>query len=312
MSVFTAVTPEELVPFLRSRSVGDLLELKGISAGITNTNYFVTTAQGRYVLTLFETLRAEELPFYVGLMSHLAQRGVAVAKPIGDEHGVCVDSLSGKPALLAQRLNGSVVEHPSPRQCYEVGGMLARMHLAAADYSEQMINPRGPAWWTSALKELTPLLSPDVAALLRAEVALQQQHRFDDLPAGVIHADLFRDNVLMEDDRVGGFIDFFYACNDALLYDLAIAVNDWCPCADGDIDPARAQAMLTGYQSIRALTKQEVIDWPVMLRAAALRFWVSRLQDYYRPAEGEMVLVKDPDWFQRVIMHHAQRKDFWL
>lgn len=190
--------------------------------------------------------------------------------------------------------------------------MLARMHLAAADYPARMPNPRGPAWWTRTVRELSPQLSAEEVAMLRAEVALQQEHRFDDLPAGVIHADLFRDNVLMDGERVGGFIDFFYACNDALLFDLAIAVNDWCPLSDGDIDAGRVRAMLAGYQSIRQLTPQEKADWPVMLRAAALRFWVSRLLDYHRPAEGEMVLVKDPDWFRRIIAHHIQREDFWL
>ncbi|SFN81771.1 homoserine kinase [Formivibrio citricus] len=307
MSVFTVVTPDDLAPFLQLRAVGDLLELKGISAGVTNTNYFVTTTQGRYVLTLFETLRADELPFYVDLMSHLAHRGVAVARPIG-----AVETLCGKPALLAERLSGTVVEQPSPQQCHAVGVMLARMHLAAADYPARMPNPRGPAWWTRTVRALLPQVSAEEAEMLRAEVALQQAHRFDDLPAGVVHADLFRDNVLMDGERVGGFIDFFYACNDALLFDLAIAVNDWCPLPDGDIDAGRVRAMLAGYQSIRALTAQEKNDWPVMLRAAALRFWVSRLLDYHRPSEGEMVLVKDPDWFRLIIAHHAQREDFWL
>lgn len=312
MSVFTSVTPDALAPFLQRRAVGPLLELKGISAGITNTNYFVTTAQGRYVLTLFETLSADALPFYVNLMSHLAQRGIAVASPVGNAAGECIELLCGKPALLAERLRGSVVEQPSPRQCHEVGIMLARMHLAAADYPGRMPNPRGPAWWTPAACELMALLLPEDAARLGEEVSLQQQHRFAALPAGIIHADLFRDNVLLDGDRVGGFIDFFYACNDVLLYDLAIAINDWCPWADGDIDPERARAMLAGYQSVRALTQQEVAAWPVLLRAAALRFWVSRLQDYHQPAQGELVLVKDPDWFRRIITHHAQRKDFWL
>ena len=190
--------------------------------------------------------------------------------------------------------------------------MLARMHLAAADYPAKMSNPRGPAWWSRTAKALMPVLASEAATLLRQELALQQEHRLDNLPVGVIHADLFHDNVLLDGDQVGGFIDFYYACNDALLYDLAIAVNDWGAQPDGDIDAERAHAMLAGYQSIRSLTPEEVAAWPVLLRAAALRFWVSRLQDFHAPSEGEMVLVKDPAWFQRIITHHAQRKDFWL
>lgn len=312
MSVFTPVTPEMLAPFLAVRDVGTLQTLQGISAGVTNTNYFVTTTQGRYVLTLFETLRAGDLPFYVDLMSHLARKGVAVARPIPDALGACVGELAGKPALLAARVRGSVVDSPEPEQCRAVGAMLARLHLAAADFPAQMANPRGPAWWSAVGPGLVSKLSAPAATLLQDELAWQAQHDFPCLLAGVIHADLFRDNVLLDGDQVGGFIDFYYACNDVLLYDLAIAFNDWCSTPDGDIDPARARAMLAGYRAVRELMPQERDSWPALLRAAALRFWVSRLQDFHQPVPGELVLVKDPDGFRRILEHHAQRKDFWL
>lgn len=312
MSVFTPVTPEMLAPFLFARGAGALQALQGIPAGVTNTNYFVTTEQGRYVLTLFETLSAEDLPFYVDLMSHLARKGVAVARPIPDVAGGCVGELAGKPALLAERVGGNVVESPSPEQCCAVAAMLARLHLAAADYPQRMANPRGSEWRAAVAASLLPYLSEPEAILLQEELAWQRLHDFSALPAGVIHADLFRDNVLLDGERVGGFIDFYYACNDALLYDLAIAVNDWCATPDGDIDPARVRAMLAGYRSVRELTGQDALAWPALLRAAALRFWVSRLQDFHQPASGELVLVKDPDGFRRILMHHVQRKDFWL
>ena len=312
MSVFTSVSSAELVPFLQHYPVGDLQELKGIAAGITNSNFFVTTTRGRFVLTLFETLSARELPYYVDLMTHLAQRQVATAAPLASFSGAALGELNGKPALLVNALPGAVAESPNAAQCRAVGQMLARMHLAAADYPAHMPNPRGPVWWSHTARAIYPFLNAPLAAMLHEEIALQQQHRFDHLPTGVIHADLFRDNVLMHGDEVGGFIDFYYACNDVLIYDLAIALNDWCVLPDGDIDTVRAQSMLAGYQSIRLLQSDEIDQWPVLLRAAALRFWVSRLYDFFLPAEGELTWAKDPHWFQSVIAHHRQRKDFWL
>ncbi|WP_293936753.1 homoserine kinase [Iodobacter sp.] len=312
MSVFTTVTMEDLGPFLKRYSIGSLLELKGIAAGITNTNYFVTTTHGRYVLTLFETLAADELPFYVNLMAHLAHHGIAVAAPIANLEDQYVDELNGRPTLLVQCVPGTVVDEPSANQCAEVGEMLAQMHLAARSYKQQMPNPRGPMWWNATAPQLFDLMQADEAEQLRAELALQVEHRFDHLPQGVIHADLFRDNVLLNGDRVGGFIDFYYACNDALVYDLAITLNDWCVTESGDIDQARARSLLQGYQAIRPLSLDEIAAWPLVLRAAALRFWVSRLYDFYKPAAGEMTYAKDPGHFQRVISAHAKRQDFCL
>ncbi|MEN9657400.1 MAG: hypothetical protein RL571_865 [Pseudomonadota bacterium] len=312
MSVFTTVTVEDLGPFLKRYSIGSLLELKGIAAGITNTNYFVTTTHGRYVLTLFETLAADELPFYVNLMAHLAHHGIAVAAPIANLEDQYVDELNGRPTLLVQCVPGTVVDEPSALQCAEVGEMLAQMHLAARSYHGQMPNPRGPKWWNTIAPELFELMGTNEAEQLRAELALQAEHRFDHLPQGVIHADLFRDNVLLNGDHVGGFIDFYYACNDVLAYDLAITLNDWCVTESGDIDPLRAKALLHGYQAVRPLSLDEIAAWPVLLRAAALRFWVSRLYDFYKPAAGEITYAKDPGHFQRVISAHAQRQDFCL
>lgn len=312
MSVFTTVTAEDLGPFLKRYSVGNLLELKGIAAGITNTNYFVTTVHGRYVLTLFETLAASELPFYVNLMAHLAQHGIAVAAPVANLDDQYVDELNGRPTLLVECVPGTVVDLPSAAQCTEVGEMLAQMHLAARSYQGKMPNPRGPLWWNATAAELFDVLTDADAAQLSAELALQAAHSFEHLPRGVIHADLFRDNVLLNGDHVGGFIDFYYACNDAFVYDLAITLNDWCVEESGDMDAERARALLQGYQGVRPLQADEVAAWPVMLRAAALRFWVSRLHDFYQPATGEMTYAKDPAQFQRVISAHAKRQDFWL
>jgi homoserine kinase type II len=314
MSVFTTVTESELSHWLKGYSLGELVALKGIAAGITNTNYAVTTTQGKYVLTLFETLQASELPFYVNLMAHLAHHGIACAAPIANLRDETIDTLNGKPTVMVGWLQGEPVEHPSEVQCRALGAMLAQMHRAGDTYPGRMANPRGPAWWNKAASTLYGYLAPADAEQLRSEVALQSRHRFDHLPTGVIHADLFRDNVLMHGDQIGGFIDFYYACDDVRIYDLAIALNDWCGLADGEIDAQRATAMVAGYQSVQPLNADERSAWPLMLRAAALRFWVSRLWDWHLPQSGELTFRKDPAVFQRLLLAHARRGDgpHWL
>lgn len=312
MSVYTTVSEAELAAWLSRYALGELVSLRGIAAGITNTNYFVTTTHGRYVLTLFEVLRLEDLPFYLGLMSHLARHGVACPAPVADHNDAFASLLAGKPACLVTCLDGQDVSTPSAAQCRAVGEMLALMHRAGDTYSERMPNPRGPAWWSRTASGLYPFLNEDEAALLRDEVAYQEAHRFDALPSGVIHADLFRDNVLMQGETIAGFIDFYYACNDLLAYDVAIALNDWARRDDGSIDAELARALIAGYQSVRPFIEAERDTWPVMLRAAALRFWVSRLLDFHQPQAGELTYTKDPGVFRHLLEAHRTRSDFWL
>jgi homoserine kinase type II len=312
MSVYTVVDDDTLKTWLQRYQLGQLTALEGIAAGITNTNYFVTTTHGRYVLTLFETLRLDELPFYLQLMSHLARHGVACPAPLADQNDQFASLLAGRPACLVTCLDGRDVSAPTAEQCRAVGEMLAQMHRAGATFPQRMANPRGPAWWSRTAIELYPLLAPADAAMLREEIRHQEQHRFAHLPVGVIHADLFRDNVLLRGDAIAGFIDFYYACNDVLLYDVAIAVNDWARTEGGDIDDALARAFLAGYQSVRPLSDAERVAWPTMLRAGALRFWTSRLLDFHRPQEGEMTYIKDPGVFQRLLVAHRTRQDLWL
>ncbi|MBV8467508.1 MAG: homoserine kinase [Burkholderiales bacterium] len=309
MSVFTTVAPDDLRIWLKRYSLGDLVELRGIAEGVTNTNYAVTTTQGRYVLTLFETLQASELPFYVNLMAHLAHHGIACASPIANLRDEMIDQLNGRPTIIVNWLEGAPVEVPSAAQCHALGAMLAQMHRAGETYAGRMRNPRGPSWWGGAATQLYGYLNAADASQLRAEVGLQARHRFDHLPSGVIHADLFRDNVLMAGEHIGGFIDFYYACNDVLIFDLAISLNDWCSLPDGAIDEARAQAICTGYQTVRPLNQAEKDSWNHMLRAAALRFWVSRLWDWHKPQTGELTYRKDPAVFQRILAHHAADGD---
>jgi homoserine kinase type II len=301
MSVFTTVTADELRHWLQDYPVGNLIDLQGISAGIENTNYFVTTSGGRYVLTLFEKLTPQELPYYLNLMAHLAERGVPSAHPVASHAGQYLGALNGKPAALVARLEGRDVTAPTATQCAAVGAALARLHLAGQSYPATMDNPRGPKWWKATLPEILPFVPAAEAALLNEEVRFQGLYRFSDLPRGAIHADLFRDNVLFTGDTVAGVIDFYFACTDALLYDVAIAVNDWCVDGDGQLDTARTRAFLDAYAAVRPYTPIERGAWPVMLRAGALRFWVSRLYDFHLPRAGELTHAKDPGHFRRIL-----------
>lgn len=301
MSVFTPVTPEQLSAWLAHYRLGELLQLQGIAAGIENTNYFVTTTGGNYVLTLFEKLTPLELPFYLGLMSHLAQHGIPCPAPAADLHGRLFSDLNGKPAALMSRLPGETVAAPAPAHCGEVGGTLAEIHLAGRSYPGTLANPRGAHWWRTAAREVSPFLDAPRAALLRSELEFQAQQCRDDLPRGPIHADMFRDNVLFSGARIGGVIDFYFAGVDCLLFDAAVTLNDWCVHAGGEIDAARAHALLAAYNSKRLFTTVERGAWPGMLRAAALRFWLSRLYDFYLPRPGELVHAHDPEHFRRIL-----------
>ena len=308
MSVFTVVTPAELAVWLKHYSIGAPTRLAGIAAGIENTNYFVTTTHSRYVLTLFEKLKPHELPFYLNLMAHLARHGIPCPQPIAALDNQFLGELNGKPACIVTCLPGADLKMVDAGHCASIGQLLAQLHLAGASYAAAMPNPRGPRWWTAAMREVAPFLDAPTAALLATEVRFQSAHRHDQLPRGAIHADLFRDNVLWDGGRIGGIIDFYFACTDALLYDVAITVNDWCCTPDATLDADRARALIDAYHGVRPLTAGECQAWPVMLRAGALRFWVSRLYDFHLPRPGELVHAKDPAHFQRLLEQHVARE----
>ena len=343
MAVFTTVTPSQAEAWLARYRLGRLVELAGIASGIENTNYFLTTDGsqngGQFVLTLFEKLSAAELPFYLGLMAHLADRGVPTPRPMVDCDGQWLGELNGKPAAIVARLPGRSVTVPDTRQCSAVGRVLGGMHRAGADYAMSMVNPRGPRWWGATAPRLSGVLPAAERDLLAEEIGFQGSHRLDRLPRGPIHADLFRDNVLFQkagatvqsggansqtvganaqsvgansdgaSAQVSGVIDFYFACTDVLLFDVAVAVNDWCRVDFADpsagLDAHNARALLDGYAHARAFTDTERAAWPVMLRAGALRFWVSRLFDFHLPRPGEIVHAHDPAHFRDLLCWHV-------
>ena len=304
MAVFTSVSEAELTAWLGDYSLGQLVELQGIASGIENTNYFVTTSNGRFVLTLFEILSADELPFYLNLMAHLARHGIPCPNPVANRANQFLGTLNGKPACIVSRLRGKSTAAPNNEQCAAGGAMLAQMHIAGQGFSQIMPNPRGATWRAATALQVRPFLDAQQAALLDSEVALHAPHDWTSLPQGVIHADLFRDNVLLEENRIGGVIDFYFACSDALLYDIAITVNDWCMHSDGTLDAAKTKAFLRAYHAVRPLQENEQRAWPLLLRVAALRFWLSRLFDKYLPRDGELINAHDPRHFERILKNH--------
>jgi homoserine kinase type II len=311
MAVFTPVAREELSHWLQSYDLGQLLGFEGISAGIENSNFFVDTEGGRFVLTLFERLSATELPFYLGLMHHLADHGIACPDPVPARDGQLLSMLCGKPAALVTRLAGRDCTRPEVAHCAIVGEVLARMHLAARDYPGTLSNLRGLDWWIDTTPKVLPFLSEGQAALLEDELNAQRRFaasaHYASLPRSAVHADLFRDNVLFDQDddgrpRLGGVIDFYFAGVDTWLFDLAVAVNDWSTEPDGSFDPARLAALLGAYRSVREPDAAELEAWPMMLRAAALRFWLSRLFDLHLPRPAEIVTPKNPAEFERILI----------
>jgi homoserine kinase type II len=299
MAVFTAVTLDDLTQWMKQFPLGQAVALKGIASGIENSNFFLTTERGaqrtEYVLTVFENLDFDQLPFYLQLMRHLAERGIPVPAPVANAAGELVVPLRGKPAAIVSKLEGSSQMDPQPVHCADVGAMLARMHLAASDFPMRQPNLRGLDWWQATMPQVLPYLSAENARLLQDEVAFQTAFAagptYAQLQRGPVHADLFRNNVMFVGERLTGCFDFYFA-----------GVDNWCIDLDsGKLDVARTNALLASYRAVRPFTAAEDAAWQPMLRAAALRFWLSRLYDFYVPREAEMLTPHDPTHFERIL-----------
>ena len=314
MAVFTEVSQSEAGKLVRALDLGELRELRGIQGGIENTNYFLITDRAEYVLTLFERLTFEQLPFYLHLMKHLARHGIPVPEPqalpatasAGEPDGEILFELCGKPAAVVNKLRGKSELVPTTPHCAAVGAMLARMHLAGRDNPRSQPNLRALPWWNQTVPVVLPYVDEAQAALLRSELAFQNHvadgSAYAALPRGVIHADLFRDNVMFEQDRLTGLFDFYFAGVDCWLFDIAVCLNDWCiDLATGAHHEEHAAAFLRAYAGVRPLAAAERQLLPAMLRAGALRFWISRLWDFHLPREAAMLKPHDPSHFERVL-----------
>ncbi|MBL4783705.1 MAG: homoserine kinase [Porticoccaceae bacterium] len=312
MSVYTVVERAQLIQYLKSYSLGELTNFQGISSGIENTNYFVTTTNGDYVLTLFEELKAEDLPYFLNLMDFMASQGIPSARPISNKTGDFLSILNGKPAVIVEKLPGTDVEHPNITQCSIIGETIAQLHLASLKLDISRKNGRGDNWRQQAADLLIPLVDKDSSDIIRDELTFQTDYESLALPKSVIHADLFRDNALFCGDKLSGIIDFYYACNDYFIYDIAVAVNDWCVEMDGTLNQDRFNAFIQAYQSIRPLNDAEIKHWPLVIRAAAFRFWLSRLRDLHFPKEGEMTHLKDPEAMKRILIARREMPENYL
>ncbi|MEY4883952.1 MAG: hypothetical protein RIS34_1806 [Pseudomonadota bacterium] len=325
MAVYTEVSFEQAKQFLEPLGLGQLQTMEGCTGGIENTNYFVTTDQGAYVLTLFERLTFEQLPFYLRLMKHLATSGIPVPDPAASQNGDILHRLADKPAAVVNRLRGKSELAPTGAHCAAVATTLANMHLAARDFPMEQPNLRGLSWWNETVPVVLPYLDAPRAALIGAELAYQnhvaESSAYVALPGGPIHADLFRDNVMFETapglhnkthapqsagtsgvPQLTGFFDFYFAGVDTWLFDIAVCLNDWCvDLPTGASDPARTDRFMAAYQAVRPLTAAERQLLPAMARAAAFRFWLSRLWDFHLPREASMLKAHDPTHFERVL-----------
>jgi homoserine kinase type II len=306
MAVFTAVSAEVAAALVQKLNLGTFVSLRGILSGIENTNYFLATDRGTYVLTLFERLSAEELPFYLQLMKHLAARDIPVPDPQADPTRRILLEVCGRPAVVVSKLEGSHQLHPRMQHCVAVGAMLARMHLAGQDFPLSRPNPRGLSWWVESVPIVIPFLNADQQALIEAELhfqrALSETIPFEALPRGPIHADLFRDNVMFDGSRLTGFFDFYFAGCDTFLFDIAVCLNDWCIDQEtGRLHDGMVTAFVTAYETIRPLCVAETRLLPALLRAAALRFWISRLRDQHIPRDANMIKPHDAAVFERIL-----------
>jgi homoserine kinase type II len=307
MAVYTQVSFEEASALIGRLGIGELQHLEGCAGGIENTNYFADTTVGRYVLTVFERLTAAELPFYLYLMKHLAVRGIPVPEPHGDPDGTLLHRLHGKPAAVVNRLAGHHHLAPDAAHAASVGTVLARMHLAAADFPQHQPNLRGLAWCAETIPVILPFMRGDAAAMIEDELRYQQQlaasPAYTALPRGAIHADLFRDNVMFQGDELTGLFDFYFAGEDTWLLDIAVCLNDWCiDLESGRLVEERATALVAAYHAVRPLQSTELRLMPALMRAAALRFWTSRLWDLHLPRRAEVLTAHDPAHFERVLV----------
>ena len=302
MAVYTSITKEELKAFLSDFDVGALQSFDGISSGVTNTNYLVTTSLNKYILTVFEHHSMDELPFFINLMTFLSGHNIDCPNPILNNKKKSINLLKSKPALLVSFLNGSEVKEINELHCFAVGKALAKMHNITKSFSEKRKNDRGLGWIEEKYFAIKSKLTSIEKNMVELEIDFLNHHHVGDLPKSTIHGDLFRDNVLFLDERSPSFIDFYYACDEVLVFDIAIAMNDWCIDEDGAIEKNKSTQFIEGYETERALDKEEKVYMPIALRWAALRFYISRLEHIHSSPSAEILAIKNPDQFKNILI----------
>lgn len=313
MAVYTEVADDEMAAFVARYGIGELLAAKGIAEGVENSNYLLHTTQGFFILTLYEKrVKAEDLPFFVALMQHLAGRGLSCPVPVRDSRGEALSRLAGRPAAIVTFLDGLSVKRPGAQHCAEVGRALALMHQAGAGFGMERFNALSVPGWRPLAEQAgsdADKVSPGLARRIMAEIERHERSWPNGLPSGVIHADLFPNNVFFIGDKLSGLIDFYFACTDAFAYDLAICLNSWCFEADASFNLTKGQAMLSGYESIRPLSSPEVEALPVLCRGSALRFLLTRLVDWLNVPPGALVKPLDPLEYDRKLAFHQRVGD---
>ncbi|MBC6440955.1 MAG: homoserine kinase [Rhodospirillales bacterium] len=310
MAVYTDVAAEELEAFLADYDLGSLLSLKGIAEGVENSNYFVMTDAGPFILTLYEKrVSACDLPFFLGLMDHLARQGFPCPTPIKDRSGAALKELNERPAALISFLKGLSPRRVSVEHCAAVGRTLAEMHIKGADFSIKRPNALSLAGWqklADGCRGQGDGVAPGLCDEIAAELEVMQAQWPADLPAGMIHADLFCDNVFFDGGQLSGVIDFYFACNDLLAYDVAICLNAWCFENAHEFNVTKARAMLDAYRQVRPFESAEIVALPLLARGAALRFLLTRLFDWLHPVDGALVTPKDPrEYLARMRFHRG-------
>ncbi len=312
MAVYTEISGEQLTDFVAGYDVGGVLSCKGIAEGVENSNFLLVTDQGPFILTLYEKrVDPSDLPFFLGLMNHLSDRGVRCPTAVVDRSGETLGTLAGRPAAIITFLQGIWPRRPQREHCHATGATLAQLHLAAADFGLRRENALALAGWTelaASIGDDADQIAPGLANEIAAEIAFLKDHWPENLPTGVIHADLFPDNVFFLGDDLSGVIDFYFACNDLLSYDLAICINAWCFEPDNALNVTKSKALIDGYAERRPLTTDEVACLPVLARGAALRFLLTRVSDWLSVPPGALVTPKNPLEYRAKLRFHRHAR----
>jgi homoserine kinase type II len=310
MAVYTDVAAEDLTKFLAGYELGELLSYKGIAEGVENSNFLVHTGQGHYILTLYEKrVAAGDIPFFLGLMEHLAARGITCPQPVKNRKGETLGHLCGRPAAIVTFLDGMWIRRPDPRHCYALGAALARLHLAGADFAPKRRNALSVDGWRPLYEQAASradTVQPGIGKIIEDELAHLERHWPANLPQGVIHADLFPDNVFFLGNALSGLIDFYFACTDTLAYDVAICLNAWCFEPDHSYNVTKGRELLQGYLRTRPLSPAELDAIPLLARGSAMRFLLTRLTDWLNVPEGALVRPKNPmEYFRKLRFHQT-------